>query len=363
MLCEDFEFLLSKLEIGRFKDNFRKLRYNSDKHFVSWDLRGKNLTQKEVECLAEALRTNTTLKGLDISGNDINDKGAKLMSSALMKNKALERLEVRNANIGFEGTKSIAESLTINTTLIALDVGYNNIGTEGIKFLCTSLAINSSLRILSIDANNAGLDAMVALFKILNGLNKTLNILSVRHNNINSNGAYRIAKGLENNKSIKILDISNNQIGTQGAIELSNTLRTNDVLMRLILKDNKINYQGMFFLRKALKYNDTVTSLDLSSNVEDDPRLKHKDPRVDIEKLLKRNRQNPIKLELKLKEEGFCDTVSNLVSQYIYPWQPDAKERSEIKQVIESKETKPSSKLSDSKAKIFKKISKECFIS
>ena len=85
--------------------------------------------------LAEALKSNSTLKALRLDSNDIGYEGAMAMAmamaEALKTNSTLKEIRLDFNNIGDEGAAALAETLKRNSTLHRLCLTNNNIGDEG----------------------------------------------------------------------------------------------------------------------------------------------------------------------------------------------------------------------------------------
>ncbi|CAF1353668.1 unnamed protein product [Rotaria sordida] len=105
--------------------------------------------------------------------------------------------------------------------------------------------------------------------------NKTLTILNLNSNLIDSQGAQHLANALEHNNILTILDLHYNQIGDQGAKCLANALQHNNILTKLNLISNGISSQGAQYLASALEHNNTLTTLKLDSNEIDDQGAQH----------------------------------------------------------------------------------------
>ena len=59
--------------------------------------------------MAEALKTNSTLKEIRLDFNNIGDEGAAALAETLKRNSTLHRLCLTNNNIGDEGAIALGE--------------------------------------------------------------------------------------------------------------------------------------------------------------------------------------------------------------------------------------------------------------
>ena len=162
---------------------------------------------EEVSLIAEALKTNTTLKRLCIVGTrwsstmfeasgGFTAKGAMAIANALEANTTLKELDLSDNSIGAEGAKAIARALEKNKTLTALDLRDNNIGDEGAIAIANALRENYSIRIkrLNLNLNNIGDDGAIAIAKAVVGGHCCLDGgLDLSLNHIGIKGATAIA--------------------------------------------------------------------------------------------------------------------------------------------------------------------------
>jgi hypothetical protein len=161
------------------------------------------LTPKQVQFLAEALRTNTTLIQLDLTGNKVGDGGATF----------------------------IGEALKINSTLIYLNLLNNGIGATGATALGKGIKINSTLKQLNLCGNE-----------------------------IRDNGATAFGEGLRINATLKKLNFVNNKIGDEGTIALEEALKTNTTLKKLELWGNRIGAEGLTAIKGSIARNNELTT-------------------------------------------------------------------------------------------------------
>ena len=71
------------------------------------------------------------LTTLELKNANLRSEGAGLLAQALKSNSTLKYMELKGNNLGDEGVQLIAEALKNNSTLEFLGLGYNNLGAEG----------------------------------------------------------------------------------------------------------------------------------------------------------------------------------------------------------------------------------------
>ena len=98
------------------------------------------------------LSNNTTLKTLVIAGGSINDDGVITLVQSLKYNKSITILYLnRNPDITSASAQSLAELLLHNNTLEVLSLRGTNIDTNGVLVLVETLKTNKRLRGLYLD--------------------------------------------------------------------------------------------------------------------------------------------------------------------------------------------------------------------
>ena len=80
--------------------------------------------------LADALRTNTSVKELHLHDNSIGEAGATQLADALRINTSVEKLWLGFNSIGAEGATQLADALSTNTSVEKLNLVFNSIGAE-----------------------------------------------------------------------------------------------------------------------------------------------------------------------------------------------------------------------------------------
>ncbi|KAG0378852.1 hypothetical protein BGX24_002642, partial [Mortierella sp. AD032] len=177
---------------------------------------GKYTGKKEIEMLAETLKTNSTLTTLNLRSNSIGEYGAMALAEALKTNSALTTLELIGNSIGGNGAVALAEALKTNSTLTTLELIGNSIEENGAVALAEALKTNSTLTTLNLGSNSIGDNGTVALAEALK-INSTLSTLTLGSNSIGDNGTVALAEALKTNSTLATLNLWNNSIEDNGA--------------------------------------------------------------------------------------------------------------------------------------------------
>ncbi|CAG9463916.1 unnamed protein product [Pedinophyceae sp. YPF-701] len=124
----------------------------------SLTLENCSLDDYEVFELAKAIKHGAlgrTLHQLNVSYNaDITDWGAAALASARQQGCALEELHLRGCSVSIEEPRELAQALRTNTTLRTLDLMYNGIGRAGGAALAAALGAGSVLHELRLGDND-----------------------------------------------------------------------------------------------------------------------------------------------------------------------------------------------------------------
>lgn len=149
----------------------RMIEFNKEEHFRR---------------LLQALRTNTTIRGLDISKAslpyDAGPDTCEAMRLVFAENKTLEELDISGEQAHLEVTR--------------FGIGLNH--------ALTGLKNNDTLKVLRIEYQNLGLEGANTLSSVLEE-NKGLTHIFCEHNDINLQGFTILVNALANNQSLLVL--------------------------------------------------------------------------------------------------------------------------------------------------------------
>ena len=102
--------------------------------------------------ISSQLSNNTTLETLGIANGSINDDGVIILVQSLKYNKSITGLYLdSNPDITSASAQSLAELLLHNNTLEYLSLRGTNIDTNGVLVLVETLKTNKRLRLLHLD--------------------------------------------------------------------------------------------------------------------------------------------------------------------------------------------------------------------
>ena len=147
------------------------------------NLSSNQITDNEVEELAEAVSVNTTLQTLELSQNVISDFGISFFSKCLKNNKTLLKLNLSGNNITDEGALTLAEAIELNTTLQELNLSKNWISKEGVMNIVNACMPNKTLHKLVCTHNNLAKSGLAFINDHIRK-NKTIQMFEGSWNNI-----------------------------------------------------------------------------------------------------------------------------------------------------------------------------------
>jgi Ran GTPase-activating protein (RanGAP) involved in mRNA processing and transport len=257
-------------------DQFRKSLYYDlayDRDTRSADFYGQYLDDADVQALAEALKSNTTLTELNLGENYVGEAGTQALAEALKINSTLAHLNFVYNLPGDAGAQALAETLKTNTTLTTLDLGSCKLGDAGAQALVETLKTNTTLTTLNLSGIELGEAGETAEGEIIGYMARnrflkdpTLATLSFRDGHLSDAGAQILAGALKTHTALTTLDLRYNRLGDAGAQALAEALKTNTTLTTLNLEGNQLGDASAQVLAETLKIHTALTSLGLSRN-------------------------------------------------------------------------------------------------
>ncbi|KAM3602983.1 uncharacterized protein V6R79_014374 [Siganus canaliculatus] len=233
----DFNILLSKLT------NLEELHlvYRVKQCGMNFEWQMFEMTDRDCESFANALKSCKTLKLLRLHQSHIEDKKCRTLVKCLLDHPSLRELDFSHNVIGDRGARAIGKLLN-RSKLEILNMSDNSITGPGAKAIAHALLKNS-----------------------------TLLSLNLRLNHLRDEGGEAIAKALHSNSVLRHLHLGANDMTGPTAIELSKVLFENKPLKSINLSCNKLGVDGGAALKEAMSQNTTLTECDMRlTGVDDD---------------------------------------------------------------------------------------------
>lgn len=145
-----------------------------------------NLSKKEIRfedlCqIFDALKTNTTVSKLDLSSMELNDQELEKLAELLSSNQTLTNIDL--SDNGFKTIAPLAEALTNHDSLAELDLSENDIFRDSdIKYLAMSLITNKTLKILNLRSQYIDTQQIDLFNQVLEENKTLLNLLYTLEN-------------------------------------------------------------------------------------------------------------------------------------------------------------------------------------
>jgi len=202
--------------------------------------------------LAEALKSNRSLKKLDLRRNRFGPAGGVALAGALKVNIALTDLNLCGGS-DLTDIKELAEALKSNRSLSKLNLSYNKFGAAGGVALAGALKVNVALTNLVLF--NCNLTDIKELAEALKS-NRSLSKLDLSGNAFGPAGVAALAGALKVN--VALTDLNLGRCYLTDIKELADALKSNHFLSTLALERNKFGSAGGAALADALKTNATL---------------------------------------------------------------------------------------------------------
>jgi hypothetical protein len=181
-----------------------------------------------------------------------------LLQTLIAELNKTDELELHNEALNDDDMQVLAKVLPCCLRLKTIVLRTCGITAIGAQALATGLLLNDSVIGVNLDQNNIG-DAGATAFGTLLGKKNLLTRLYLANNAISSDGANKLAKGLENNNRLQILALdSNHNIGFQGLVSLAAHLSKNTSLTKLVLKSIPVDEHSREHFNANLGGNGTL---------------------------------------------------------------------------------------------------------
>uniref|UniRef100_I3JF46 T-complex-associated-testis-expressed 1 n=2 Tax=Oreochromis niloticus TaxID=8128 RepID=I3JF46_ORENI len=194
-----------------------------------------HLEDKKCRLLVKYLLDHPSLRTLDFSHNVIGDSGARAIGKLLTKSK-LEILNLYDNNIGGPGAKAIAHALSKNTTLVSLNLCLNRLNDEGGQAICKALLNNKTLLHLQLGANGVTWLTALSLSSVL-AQNNTLKSINLSCNTLGEVGGNALEEAMSHNTSvtecnIHLTDIEERKVSVINQMVWNNQFRKQETSPR-----------------------------------------------------------------------------------------------------------------------------------
>lgn len=295
--CNTYESLLSKLQYtnddttadpSSTTELCIKLNHNKDNNNSSWN-------KERIICMVAAVieMNSPNFKHLQISSpskrlinrNDCNNN-LKRFSNGHVRQKQEQQQQLSfalyDSILNDNDVIVIAEALRKNNSVSCLNLSMNCISDIGVKAITDMIMMiqphhrlpnfNNTLTTLNLDDNIIGNDGAYDIARVLQN-NSILEKLYLYNNDIGDDGVISIAESIANNtkSSLQELRLGCNQLTDTSVVVLADMMADNKSLLKLGLENNfNITCYGADAIGIALRNNTTLTHLQLYNNLISD---------------------------------------------------------------------------------------------
>ncbi|XP_042359364.1 dynein regulatory complex subunit 5 [Plectropomus leopardus] len=191
-------------------------------------LRLSHIEDKKCRLLVKYLLDHPSLRELDFSHNMIGDRGARAIGKLLTRSK-LEILNVCDNDIRGPGARAIAHALSKNSTLLSINLRLNRLRDEGGQAIGKALLNNNTLLHLHLGANEVTGPTAIVLSEVL-VQSHTLRSINLSCNNLGVDGGKALEKAMSHNTSVTECDIRLTEVDEQSISFINQVVRTNQRL-------------------------------------------------------------------------------------------------------------------------------------
>jgi len=264
--CLEYTPYLEELNLSNncfFGENLEKLTHvlYMLHNLTDLNISGNIINITNAKTLAPALKYMTGLLKLDMCGIHMGNISLNILSKSIMCMTKLECLNLSSNWTGSESQGDLALILQSLPNLKDLDLSYSEIGTTKMNVLAPVICNLSKLKRLNLRGNEIGeyFETQIPLFKI-----PTLEFLDISLDRLTSKGVSRLTESLETMTSLTHLSLKNNEIGTEGCILLSSSIKKLKKITTLDIAH--FVDSDLTPLIVSLSSLPNLTSLDMSSN-------------------------------------------------------------------------------------------------
>ena len=260
-------FILKKLCISNNNITEEAADYITAAIYSSTQLQEFDISKNHLEStgaikIAKAFQNISTLRKLYISSNHITDKAAVDIAAAIYYNTQLQEFDVSMNYLQSAGTIMIAKALQNISTLTKFYINNNNITNEAADDIAAALSCNTQLQELNINKNQ------LDIIKIAKGLENisTFRKLYISDSNITDEAANDIAAVIYSNTQLQEFDVSRNYLQSTGAIKIAKALQNISTLTKLYINNNYITDEAADDIAVVISCNPQLQQLDIGEN-------------------------------------------------------------------------------------------------
>ncbi|KAL7871202.1 hypothetical protein SRHO_G00086990 [Serrasalmus rhombeus] len=224
------------------------------------------LDEKSAVCLAQGIRTMTSLKKISLNKIQVEvveGSGVLCLLACLQSLDGLEELELEGLRMGDQGIKELVKYIPKWTTLRKINLSENCVSDQAGEMLVKALSHCRALQQLHLFRNKLGHEFAVRLGQVLPSLPQ-LSELDLSENQIGQKGSLSLSEGLVSLKTLKKLCLT--AIGTSDLICIASCLKHCTSIESISLAWNECGNDVAEKLAEVLPQCSTLKKIDLEAN-------------------------------------------------------------------------------------------------
>ena len=232
-------------DVARIMERVR----NNDLTLDKLNLRARNIGAREdALSMFDALADNTCIRTVDLSSNEIDDDCLSSISLALLENKSITRLNLANNAIYSEGAEYLIGTLDTNKTLVEINLEGNMIEHSVLEEIN---AILDERKGSTASVDTRGSSNLEAIIDRLTADDPNLVEIKLDGTNLaHSSETEDLIDALASNTYVRKVSLSNTGIDDTLMATLSLALVDNQTITHLSLRRNQIGSEGCEYVSK-----------------------------------------------------------------------------------------------------------------
>ena len=242
------------------------LSHNSQ--LQEFDISENNLQAKGIMKIAKALQNISTLTMLNISKNNITEEAVDDIIGIVYRNAQLQQLNIGFNRFALNDIARITVALCKGTDLRVLQIENNKISDTGMHNSAQTISLNAKLESFNGSDNNFSTGCILEIIKALQNI-LTLTKLYISNCNVTSEAVDSLAAVICKNIKLQEFDVSKNNLQSEGAIKITKALQNISTLTKLYINDIFTKQTGNTAagdLALALSCNNQLQELNINNN-------------------------------------------------------------------------------------------------
>jgi hypothetical protein len=243
---------------GHLRDNEEPIAWHESILDRYWDQLGAKIGRNQPDRVAD-------INYIEIENVEIK-KGLAALVAILQNGRATissRDVKLINANLCEEGIVWLSKLVDISLELRYLDLHHNRIHNMESAH-CLSSSLKAHACIMQLHLNHCDLGSNPEILSVI--LQSDVSCTDLRHNNIDSLGAVKIAEYLEGDQPMRSINLAHNRLNDNDAILISQALKKNTNLHSIDMHSNNFTCIGVKALLTCVFNNSSLNAISESNH-------------------------------------------------------------------------------------------------